>query len=99
MNYLCNQLFLINLICSVPRNRRNYERSRFTKHRHQLDLFIKIKKNDKKMLRIDKNTTFQVFEEKIIRNDIYIQIVRYIMAFLLFLILIQIVQFFYHYCK
>lgn len=40
------------------------------------------------MLRIDKNTTFQVFEEKIIRNDIYIQIVRYIMAFLLFLILI-----------
>lgn len=24
------------------------------------------------MLRIDKNTTFQVFEEKIIRNDIYI---------------------------
>lgn len=51
------------------------------------------------MLRIDKNTTFQVFEEKIIRNDIYIQIVRYIMAFLLFLILIQIVQFFNHYCK
>lgn len=51
------------------------------------------------MLRIDKNTTFQVFEEKIIRNDIYIQIVRYIMAFLLFLILILIVQFFYHYCK
>lgn len=40
------------------------------------------------MLRIDKNTTFQVFEEKIIRNDIYIQIVRYIMAFLLFLIFI-----------
>lgn len=40
------------------------------------------------MLRIDKNTTFQVFEEKIIRNDIYIQIVRYIMAFLLFHILI-----------
>lgn len=40
------------------------------------------------MLRIDKNTTLQVFEEKIIRNDIYIQIVRYIMAFLLFLIFI-----------
>lgn len=28
------------------------------------------------MLCIDKNTTFQVFEEKIIRNDIYIQIVH-----------------------
>lgn len=41
------------------------------------------------MLRIDKNTTFQVFEEKIIRNDIYIQIVRYIMASFCFLFLFK----------